>query len=455
MTLPEPFKETMKELLKEDYAQFIDSYSNPPKQGLRANTLKITPQKLNELLQTDLEPVRWCNDGFYYPEGFRPAKSPLYHAGLYYIQEPSAMSSASMLQVSSGDKVLDLCAAPGGKSTHLCAKLEGKGILVSNDISASRCKFLIKNIELMGITNAIVTSETPNKLASRFPKYFDKILVDAPCSGEGMFRKDKDTLKAWDETKPLFFSKIQKSILQSASEMLADGGHILYSTCTFNKTENENIIEEFLKENTDFEMASVDFTQYGFEKGFSDNVNISNSCGRIFPHKVDGEGHFIAYIQKKDKNNTEHFENYTNKKNTQEKNALKYFFEFCEQNLNVDYRDKSFDIIGNNVFLAYDDLPPLKGLRIMKGMLYMGELKKNRFEPSQAFAMALKMNDAKNFVNFPLHSDEVIKYLKGESFDYYCNDGWNLICVEGFPLGWGKCQNGRIKNKYLKSWLMN
>ncbi len=451
MKLPEEYIIKMKRLLEEEYPLYEESLSKPRYCGLRANTLKITPSELQKMLNIPLSPVPWCAEGFYYNGSLRPSKSPLYYAGLYYIQEPSAMCAAALLPITPGDRVLDICAAPGGKSTQAACKLCGDGILIANDISASRCKALVKNIELSGIPNAIVANESPERLAEKFPQFFSKIILDAPCSGEGMFRKDADAIKSWGTHKTEMCVGLQREIIKNAAKMLADDGIISYSTCTFAPEENEAIIQEFLENNPNFELMEVDKSK-GFSKGKPDRIPNGNpeleKCGRLFPHKVQGEGHFLALLHKKGSNP------YIMPKTITSPNPklLKDFYIFCEKNLNFTPQG-AYEIHGTSLF----NIPmgiSLQGLRVQRSGLYMGELKKNRFEPSQAFAMTLTPKAVKNSISFNMNDYNVIRYLKGESFETNANDGWALICLEKFPLGWGKVQKGRIKNKYLSGWLM-
>ena len=236
--LPERFTERMESLLNDEYPVFLNSYDENIYAGLRMNTLKITPEEYLKMTDQALESVTWCPTGFYYNGSREYSKNPLYHAGLYYIQEPSAMFPAQVLPVEAGDHILDLCAAPGGKSTALAAKLQGSGLLVSNDISASRAKALLKNIESSGIRNSIVLTEDPKHLADPFEEYFDKILIDAPCSGEGMFRKEPSMMRAWEKNGPDFFSKLQREIVDCGVRMLKAGGMMVYSTCTFSVEEH-------------------------------------------------------------------------------------------------------------------------------------------------------------------------------------------------------------------------
>ena len=249
MNLPKVFEEKMKDLLGSEYEAYTACYDEPRHYGLRVNTAKISVEEFLKINPFHLRPVPWCENGFYYDETLdKPSKHPYYFAGLYYLQEPSAMTPADRLPVEPGDRVLDVCAAPGGKATELGAKLGGTGVLAANDLSSSRAKGLLKNLELFGIGNVLILSEEPGKLVSYFPEYFDKILIDAPCSGEGMFRKEKKMVKAWEEHGPEFFSKIQRSIVTQAAQMLRPGGMLLYSTCTFSPEENEQTIEYLLQE---------------------------------------------------------------------------------------------------------------------------------------------------------------------------------------------------------------
>lgn len=300
--LPEKFLSRMEAMLGEEFPAFLQSYDFPRKFGLRVNTNKISVEEFLKISPFHLEPIPWIDNGFFYDENDRPSRHPYYFAGLYYLQEPSAMTPANRFSVNPGEYVLDLCAAPGGKATELGAKLQGNGFLVANDISNSRAKALLRNLELFGIKNSMVTNETPAKLAKYFPEFFDKILVDAPCSGEGMFRKDPDVAKTWDETRPEFFGKLQREIATQAISMLKPGGELLYSTCTFSPIENEGLISFILENFPEIELLTLDDYE-GFTKGCPDWGNKDNrlkKCIRIFPHHMEGEGHFLALMKKMD-----------------------------------------------------------------------------------------------------------------------------------------------------------
>ena len=301
MSLPEKYLDTMKQMLGNDFQAYIDSFNDNRLYGLRVNTLKITPEEFLRISPFELKPIPWIENGFYFSENDKPAKHPYYFAGLYYIQEPSAMTPANVLPVEPGDVVFDMCAAPGGKSTELGAKLNQKGLLITNDISNSRAKALLKNVEVSGIPNICVLSEDPQRIAGRFSTFFDKVLIDAPCSGEGMFRKDNKLIKSWQKNGPEFYSQIQKNIILSGADMLKPGGRMLYSTCTFSKLEDEESVRHLLRNRPD--MHLVDIKPYeGFEHGYVESdedkeFHIEKTV-RIFPHKMKGEGHFLALFEK-------------------------------------------------------------------------------------------------------------------------------------------------------------
>ena len=351
------FLSRMQNMLGDEYESFLKSYEAPRTYGLRVNTAKISCDEFERIVPFPVTPIPWISNGYFYPEDVRPSFCPLYQAGLFYLQEPSAMTPASCLPVTPGENVLDLCAAPGGKATALGAMLNGSGLLVANDISASRTRALLRNIELFGITNAFVTNETPAHLGKHFPEFFHKILLDAPCSGEGMFRKDRKMVKAWEEHGPEFFVKIQRSIITQAAQMLKPGGMLLYSTCTFSPEENEQTIEFLLQEYPQFKICDIK----GYE-GFSDGILKASLSGneqlkktiRIFPHKMEGEGHFIALLKKEEEavsENLKEKEKNNRNKNEKEKRLPDELTEFLK---NVkESGDSSFKYL-QNVYTCHD-----------------------------------------------------------------------------------------------------
>lgn len=444
MNLPKKFLEQMQKLLGIQYDSYIQSLTQPAACGLRVNTIKLSPEEFKSRTSIPTEEIPWIADGFYYKTSEQPSKDPYYAAGLYYLQEPSAMTPADRLPVEPGDRVLDLCAAPGGKATKLGARLKGKGILFANDISSSRAKALLKNLELFGIPNICVTSENPQKLLEFYPEYFDKILIDAPCSGEGMFRKEPRMAACWESRGPGEYAPIQKELLCQAYEMLKPGGMMLYSTCTFSKEENENNIAWLLQEFPDLELAQI----APFE-GFSEGCDGLVQCVRIFPHNMRGEGHFLALLKKQG----ELPANRAGKagKSVVPKEAEEFFKDVSAKILD----DMEFRVIGEKLYALPGGYVPEKPIRYLRTGWYLGDIRKGRFEPSQAFAMGLRPKEYRRVLSLQHDDYRIMKYLKGETLDITDFDrvnGWYLICIDAFPLGWGKVQNHSLKNKYYSGW---
>ncbi|MBO5260911.1 MAG: RsmB/NOP family class I SAM-dependent RNA methyltransferase [Coprococcus sp.] len=459
MSLPKAYDERIKLQLGEEYDAYISCLNEEMHHGIRVNTSKISVEEFLRICPFDVTQIPWTTNGFYYdPKECTPSKHPYYFAGLYYIQEPSAMTPASVLDINEGDLVLDICAAPGGKSTELAAKLNNTGIIISNDISNSRAKALLKNMELFGIGNMCVVSEPPNKLAEAFPCTFDKILIDAPCSGEGMFRKSSSMITAWENNGIELFSGLQRGILNEAVKMLKPGGRLLYSTCTFSPLEDEQSVEYLLS--IDKSLHLVDFPKYerfdtGNPKwGETDNPELVK-CARLWPHHLDGEGHFIALFEK-DKEGS-HFAaaQYKYKKYGAD-DDFDSFFSHISGKSEID-RNCIEENKGRLFFIA-NGMPDVKGLRLLRHGLFLGEVKKNRFEPSQSLAMYLKADEYDNTFNLSQDDVRVVKYLKGETIeadeDARLSEGYVLVCVDGYPLGWAKNNRNTLKNKYLSGWRM-
>ncbi len=439
----------MKELLKDDFGNYTKSFEKDYYRGLRANTLKIKREDLKTILNEKLDDVKWCEDGLYFEKNFSPAKTPYYKAGLFYIQEPSAMLPVEILNVQEGDYVLDLCGAPGGKSTQIASKLNDTGLLVSNDYSASRAKIMAKNLELMGVKNCTVLAEEQSKLKMRFESFFDKILVDAPCSGEGMFRKDSSLINNWSEDEVIKYCTIQKDLLNNAKDMLKKDGILVYSTCTLNTNENEKVIDEFLEENKNFELQSIQHDDLQISKGFTENtIHDLKKTARVLPHKNKGEGHFIAKLKK----NSDDIKKQTDDKflKVDKISNIQLFNDFVKENLKEDIfsEDFLFKLHGTSLFMVHKNLYNMKNVRVIRSGFHLGELKKNRFEPSQSLAYALKMNQFKNVLNLSIDDNRVQKYLKGETIECDDENGLMLVCFEGYPLGFGKASKNKIKNKY-------
>ena len=433
INIPEQFKENMKQLLKEEYPSFIASYEEKEKHSLRINTNKISVKDFLKINPFNLQAIPWTQDGFYYEEDDKPSKHPYYYAGLYYIQEASAMLPAEALPINENDIVLDCCGAPGGKSSKLANKLNNTGLLIANDISVSRSQVLLKTLENQGIKNSVVMAEDITTL-NNFNNTFDKILVDAPCSGEGMFRKQPELIKSYLEKGNDYYSDIQKKIISKAVDMLKDGGMLLYSTCTFSPKENEEVIEYAL----DYcdSLSIIPIKQYeGFMPGITEKTK---DCVRLYPHKIKGEGHFVALLQKGNKTQNNEIQNTTINK----PNIIK--------DINIDFNNGSFIQRDNKLYFEPNHNLNLKGLRILRSGLYLGEYKHDKFEMSHALALALNSNQYNNILNFNLDDDRVIKYLKCETLDVkdkYMN-GNVLVCVDNYPLGWGNINKGILKNKY-------
>ena len=445
----------MKELLGNEYDAYLKSFDDTRLYGLRINTLKISVEEFLKISPFELTPIPWIENGFYYNENDKPAKHPYYFAGLYYIQEPSAMTPANVLPIEDNDVVLDMCAAPGGKSTELGAKLNRTGLLITNDISNSRAKALLKNIEVFGIPNVCLLNEDPVQITDRFTGFFDKILIDAPCSGEGMFRKDNKLIKAWEKNGPEFYSQIQKNIILAGADMLKPGGKMLYSTCTFSQLEDEETIKHLIDNRPDMHLLPIKPYE-GFAAGIcSDEDNEKyglRKTVRIFPHKMPGEGHFVALLEK-DADSLETFHPLRKKNTTKLAPELADFLKL------IDLPIKESDIFVRDtyVYCISPFMPDNNKLRILRSGLLLGELKKNRFEPSQALAMVLKASEYPYTVSLPVNDERIIKYLKGETIDLpefsdRVKKGWILFCVDNYPLGWGKYDGYSLKNKYLAGW---
>lgn len=478
MNLPIEFEKKMKSFLGNEWEEFLYSYDNNRFQALRFNTLKVGKNKsveeeiagiMDKLCIPMDKKVTWANDAYYYDEEKRPGKHPYHEMGLYYIQEPSAMSAAALLAPKPGMRVLDLCAAPGGKSTQLATYLGDSGLLVSNEINTQRSRILSQNIERMGIKNAIVTNEDSFVLASHFPSFFNAIQVDAPCSGEGMFRKLPEAVEQWSTENVAICAARQKEILDNAAVMLKPGGVIVYSTCTFSREENEDVIEHFLESHSDFTLEEME---------------------RFWPHKVDGEGHFVAKLVRRGSVNefdadyevceencnkvedtglkadrkTKKNKNNKNRKNETKpaltKENMKLLSEFLDETVSEDMaawiKNARLVMFGEQLYRLPDMEVDIKGLKVQRAGLHIGEFKKQRFEPSHSLALALKQSDAQNVVKLTCDDPQTTGFFNGQSVMLSdgqaaeCKKGWALVCVDGYPAGWGKVNGAQVKNHYPK-----
>ena len=471
MNLPIEFEKKMKAFLGNEWEEFLYSYDNNRFQALRFNTLKVGKNKsveeeiagiMDKLGIPMDKKVTWANDAYYYDEKKRPGKHPYHEMGLYYIQEPSAMSAAALLAPKPGMRVLDLCAAPGGKSTQLATYLGDSGLLVSNEINTQRSRILSQNIERMGIKNAVVTNEDSFALAAHFPNFFHAIQVDAPCSGEGMFRKLPEAVNEWSPQNVEICAARQKEIIDNAAVMLKPGGVIVYSTCTFSREENEDVIEYFLNEHPDFTVVKME---------------------RFWPHKQDGEGHFVAKLVRRgellleetvstqdrtgsiaedtlEKRKSSGKKDNKKSKKSGGKENMELLNEFLDAILTDDMaewiRNGKLVMFGDQLYRLPDIDVDLKGLKIQRAGLHIGEFKKNRFEPSHSLALALKKSEAENTVELTCDDPQTNGFFNGLSIMLTqeqadkCKKGWGLVCVDGYPAGWGKVNGTQVKNHYPK-----
>lgn len=450
MDNPKDFETRMKNMLGGEYTAFKSSMDTAPiYSGMRINTLRAGASAAVIDAFGELENVPWCSDGFYIDKGIVSGKHPLHIAGVFYFQEPSAMCAVEGLPIEPGDFVLDLCAAPGGKSTQAAAKLCGKGVIVANEIIKSRAEILSGNIERMGITNAIVTNEQPERLAEKYPDFFDKIVVDAPCSGEGMFRKEPQAMTHWSIEHTVSCGMRQKNILSSALKMLKPGGMLVYSTCTFAPEENEIIAAWLLDNGMELcDMPSLSALSPGRTEWSKSYYDMSKTR-RIFCHLHKGEGHFASLFRKP------YYDIEMPKKkkirvradNAALLQAIEQYRNFEKNFLNVNLQGE-FVLFGDNLYLKPAGIN-IDGIKVLRCGLWLGTLKKNRFEPSHSLALALNKNDFKNTVTFNCNDERLLKYLAGEVIESN-KSGWCVVCAEGFNVGLGKCSGGILKNHFPK-----
>ncbi len=548
----------------DEYDRFIQSFSEDPNRGIRMNALKIYSKAEERSILDQIkseskdeffpetfhdshkdssnERVPWSDDGYYITNDFFPGRHFFYLAGLFYVQEPSAMLPAHVLDAKPGEHILDLCAAPGGKTAKIAADMKGKGILFSNDINETRVKALVRNVELMGCTNCVVLNETPEHIAQKLPGYFDKILLDAPCSGEGMFRRDPDAMVSWEKFGNRACASMQKEILSCVDRLLRPGGILVYSTCTFSTLENEEMIQLFIEEFPGFEVLPIEKTQ-GIDSGLSHIDSIKNTV-RIFPHHTRGEGHFCAKLQKKpveetteqgktekekpgiqqDINILDNIKIKEEKIKKENKSSYRYgkmgkspmtdrpygkhpdrekevrcftendfidsFKAFSNDVLTTECVDSilqccstHFQMVQGHVYTLPEAIPSLDGLKIAKKGLYLGEMKRTKsniiFEPSHSFLLSRNPSDLSKSISFSAKDLMMLKYIKGETLFFPQHDtidpssdkreetDLNLpretanyrtgqfipICVQGYPIGWGKGMQGdMIKNLYPQGW---
>lgn len=518
--LPKNFLDRMQWMLGDEYEAFLDALGQERYQALRLNALKIRSDGSSaaDLSKgrtefAHLTKVPWAENCYYYEVSDQPGKHPCHAAGVYYIQEPSAMAPAELLDVEPGERVLDLCAAPGGKSTQIAARLGGEGFLLCNEIHPARAKILSENVERLGIANAYVTNETPERLAELFPEYFDKILVDAPCSGEGMFRKNEAACEEWSRENVAMCAERQDAILDCAAGMLKPGGKLVYSTCTFAPAENEGSVSRFLERRADFRLLPIEKEtlgltgcdgraaylkekigqpfacpedsgrmtggypiagadsfagcggKAGMEQGADSHPEAAENLSedpleytlRLWPHKMKGEGHFAALFQRAGELPEGYRSNSRNGLVTGvPEKELGEYFQFCQDTFGKrelpvgQNRQAVYIRFGDNIYLVSPQMPSVKGLKVLRPGLHVGTLKKNRFEPSHALALALAPGGVRHVRNLNSCEGTAVSYLKGATFPAEGEKGWYLICIDGFGAGWGKLAGGIMKNHYPK-----
>lgn len=433
IALPSAFCEAVREMLGSETAAFLHALEEPAALALRINPLR--PGAVEAAALYSDAGVPWEPMGYYLKPGTRPGASVEHAAGAFYLQEASAMLSAAVLDPIPGEKILDLCAAPGGKTTQILGRMNGKGLLISNEYEPSRAKVLAANLERMGAVNAIAVNARPDTLAARWPEFFDAVLCDAPCSGEGMFRRDPESRMAWSEGSPDGCAARQAEILDSAAELVRPGGRLVYSTCTFNRTENEDTIRSFLSRHPDF--SYEDFAINGI--GTSEEGMM-----RIWPHRSRGDGHFCARLRK-----TGSFAPAaeTIKRTSREDAALiqKLTQEVCTF---LPAADMNILRIKDYLYAVPRECPDLTGIRTVKPGLCLLRIGKNYIEPEHSLAMAIDSGSVRRTTE--LTCLEAIKYMAGETLTFEAEKGWTLITYKGLPLGWGKASNGQIKNHLPK-----
>lgn len=467
--IPALFLERMSHLLGGEYAAFSAALEGKPVNGLRVNILKLTPSQFQTITPFALgDPIPWCDSAYTIPASdFSFGKHPFHLAGLYYLQDPSAMSAAPLLDPQPGERVLDLAAAPGGKTTALAAQMQGGGLLVANEIKDKRLGHLAVNVERWGAGNVVITNETPERLADHFGAFFDRVLVDAPCSGEGMFRKDMGARIDWSPDMVAGCAIRQHNILRVAAKLVKPGGYLLYSTCTFAPEENEGVVAQLMEDFPDFEVVELPLFE-GFlhgqpgwldEKDKRKNGSLSGAV-RLFPHRVEGEGHFACLLHKV--GGSDRLGTRSGIDHLKEMNHIQVglWQAFAGEVLKVDFTAERLQVRGERLYFLPEKMTDFGNLRVVHPGIWMGTFKKDRFEPAHPLALYLKRGQAQNVLNLSSGTGEEKRgsrtplqaYLSGETIPSGGPSGWTLVTVDGWPLGWGKRVQGILKNHYPKGW---
>ncbi len=463
--LPPEFVNTVDSLLKGDAPQFWQALAGAPlNTGLRINPNKTELNLLQQEISAGFTPLTWEENGYRVDQTEGLGKHPYHAAGMYYLQEPSAMVPVSILDPQPGERVLDLCAAPGGKTTQIASKMSNGGYIVANDPNPQRVQALGRNIERWGSRNVSIVNETPQRLVDHFGEYFDRVLVDAPCSGEGTFRTRPGEIKKWSPRLSQRLAAIQDEILWFAGKLVRPGGILVYSTCTFNQLENEGTILRFLDKKPGFNIEAIPPVS-GFSPGIplthSDPIDLSRPV-RIWPHITNGEGHFIARMKKTEAElKSDLPEKYSN--NPIDPEQMSIYEEFFENNLILTSRtrdispsDQGLAVYGNRLYWVASGSPALEGLKIHHWGWWLGTFRSDRFIPSPALAAGIKRADAQKVLEFSIGEPDLASFQRGSpikiSDDVSFPSSWVLVTVAGNPLGWGKVQKGRLKS-YFPNWL--
>ena len=424
--LPQQFLDRMQLQLGTEYDAFLQSLERPRAVAIRFNPLK---GEIPELPFVG-ERVPWEPMGYYYDPDARPGLHPYHEAGLFYLQEASAMSAVALLDPQPGERICDLCAAPGGKTTQIAGRMNGEGFLLCNEINPKRAKILSRNIERMGVANALVANEHPGRLAEKLPAYFDRVLIDAPCSGEGMFRKEEAAVTDWSPETVQMCARRQSEILDSGAQLVRPGGRLVYSTCTFAPQENEETVAAFLERHVEFELDSLNVPWF---------TPVGQGQFRLWPHKLLGEGHFVAVLRRKGEAEAE------GTGCTGEK-VPNLWTEFASQT-GIKLPAGKMLSFGSSLYWAPTAMPDLRGIKVLRPGLELGELKKDRFEPAHALALWLKTANCTQ--DFAASSKEIEDYLAGDVLAS-TQKGWCLVTVDGYSIGWGKADGHQLKNHYPK-----
>ncbi len=459
--LPPLFLDRMSRLLGAEFDSFAASLEQAAVSGLRVNTLKLPVEDFPALSPVLLDgKIPWCDAAFrLFPRESLAGQHPFHRAGLYYLQDPSAMSPAELLNPQPGEKVLDLSAAPGGKTTHIAALMQGRGLLVANEIKDKRVGHLAQNVERWGAGNVVVTNETPERLADHLGPIFDRVLVDAPCSGEGMFRKDMGARVDWSPEMVAGCAVRQQNILRVAARLVKPGGYLLYSTCTFAPEEDEGAVQSVLDAFPDFRVVPLPLLD-GFapgQPGWLEQMTGQKAdsalagAARLFPHRLSGEGHFACLLQRAEGQNP--LRELEKASRRREMPDLRFWREFAGALFNVDLPEDRLRVFGERLYFIPDTMADFSHLRVVHSGVWLGTFKKGRFEPAHPLALFLKRGEAKNTLDLPAGSPQLAAYLRGEPLQVDGQPGWLVVTVDGWPLGWGKRVQDVVKNHYPRGWM--